>query len=217
MFVKLYVATFCCFFAVTGACDSNRGNNLSSTPSDLPSPPATASTNTASVAGEAKPEAHADNKATVIPALDACGLIEKSEIESMQGAKLQRITPGKRDAAPLAISQCYYTVFSTDGTKDLSVHLEVTRNDQSSANQDAVGNLWREKFQGAKGTKKMEKPKPVPHVGDGAYWAGNNKSGALYVFKNDQLVRISIGGADDEATKVQKTKTLAEKVLQRLQ
>lgn len=215
MFVKLYFATLCCVFGLIAACDSNRSNNLSA-PTNTPSAATTAS-NTANVASVANPETRVDNKATALPALDACGLIEKSEIESVQGGKLQRTTPSKRDAAPLAISQCYYTVFSTDGTKDLSVHLEVTRNDQNSANQNTVGELWREKFQGAKGTKKMEKPKPVPGVGDGAYWAGNNKSGALYVLKNDKLVRISIGGADDEAMKIQKTKTLAEKALHRLQ
>lgn len=216
MFVKLYVASLCCFFAVTGGCDSNRGNNLSAAPTNTPSAAASNSANPTNVASEAKPDAHADNKVAVIPTLDACGLIEKSEIESLQGAKLLRIIPSKRDAAPLAISQCYYSVFSTDGTKDLSVHLEVTENDQKSANQHTVGDLWREKFLGAKGTKKMEKPKLVSDLGDGAYWAGNNKSGALYVLKNDSLVRISIGGTDDEAMKIQKTKTLAEKVLRRL-
>lgn len=221
MSVKLYATILSSCFILTGGCDSKPGANQGSTPGSTSPAAATSSPNPTNSSNEAQPEAKpvsgTDSKTTVIPGLDACGLIEKSEIESVQGAKVQGTTPSKRNADAFMISQCFYTAFSADGKKDLSVHLEVSQNDPKGANQNAVGDLWREKFQGAKGTKKMEKPKPVTGVGDGAYWVGNNKSGALYALKKDKLFRISIGGPDDEAAKIQKTKALAAKALTRLE
>jgi len=153
------------------------------------------------------------NTAAARPALDACSLIEKREIESVQGAKLQSTTPSIRSAPALAISQCYYTVVSSAGSQNLSVHLEVMQNDPKGANQNAVASLWRERFKEA---KEKEKPKLVTGVGDDAYWVGNNKFGALYVLKKDKLVRVSVGGPDDQVTKIGKSKILAQKVLKRL-
>lgn len=147
---------------------------------------------------------------------NACALIDNSEVEALQGAKVQGTVPGSQKDGDFAVSQCYYTVISADGSKNLSVHVEVRGNDPNSANKNALGDLWKEKFQGAKEKKKADKPRPVPGVGDGAYWVGNNKMGALYVLKKDRLVRISVGGPDDEDAKIEKSKTLAEKALKRL-
>jgi len=41
-------------------------------------------------------------------------------------------------------------------------------------------------------------------------------SGALYVLKGNSYFRISIGGAGDQAEKIDKSKKLAESVLKRL-
>jgi hypothetical protein len=59
-------------------------------------------------------------------------------------------------------------------------------------------------------------PKKVPGIGDEAFWMGSRVGGALYVLKGNSYVRVSVGGAGDEASKIRKTKALAQKAIVRL-
>jgi len=45
---------------------------------------------------------------------------------------------------------------------------------------------------------------------------GSEKAGAVYVLTKNRMVRVSVGGPDDAKTKIEKSKTLAAKVLKRL-
>jgi hypothetical protein len=56
----------------------------------------------------------------------------------------------------------------------------------------------------------------VRGVGDEAYWTGNRMGGALYVLKGTSYLRISIGSVVDQAIKIQRSKTLAQKAIARL-
>jgi len=216
MTVKLCLSILCCLTFLAHSCDPKSGGSQSSTPAGAPPTAAASSTNSASapsVVSEAKPVPGTNSGVAVTPMSDACGLIAKSEIEAVQSGKLQGTVPSKRDGGALAISQCYYTVFSADGKQNLSVHLEVTQNDSKASGQDALGDVWR-KFQEAKAGKKSDKPVPVTGLGSGAYWVGNNKAGSLYALKGGKLLRISLGGPDEK--KLEKSKTLAAKALTRL-
>ncbi|HEX8708589.1 MAG TPA: hypothetical protein VF723_10140 [Pyrinomonadaceae bacterium] len=64
--------------------------------------------------------------------------------------------------------------------------------------------------------KEMSKPLKVTGVGDDAYWVGNVKVGALYVLKGNTYLRISIGGAEDVPSKINKLKALAQHALKHL-
>jgi len=70
------------------------------------------------------------------------------------------------------------------------------------------------------GVEREEKEKRVPKsldgIGQEAYWSGNRFGGALYVLAKDAIVRISVGGPDNEETKIEKSKALAQKALSRL-
>ncbi len=209
--VKVCTALLCCLLFLGDGCQSKRGGEQKSTTANP-----TSATNSPSSINEAKPDSRANSEAAEKHGLEACRLIEKSEIESMQGAKVREIVPSGSSKGALTISRCHYTVFSSDGSKNLSVHLEVMRNDPTEPAQDPVKALWSERFQGAKDTKKSEAPKSIAGVGDGAYWVGNSKIGALYALQKDKLVRLSVGGPGDEEMKIRKAKALAEKVLKRL-
>src|SRR5438874_12645091 len=76
----------------------------------------------------------------------------------------------------------------------------------------------KEKYGGAEWEEKekREPPKKVDGIGEEAYWSGNRFGGALYVLAKDAIVRISVGGPDNEQTKVDKYKALEPKALQRL-
>ncbi len=216
MLFKLGATFVCCLFLLADSCESKSAGEQNSAPRTASTP----ATNAPGMNGEAKSESAAGsatgNGMAPATGLDVCALIEKAEIAEVQGQQVQSVTPSGQTDSGLAISRCYYTVISADGSKNLSVHLEVTESDPKGANRNAVLDLWHERFEGAKITKKKEKPEPVPGVGDGAYWVGNNSLGALYVLKKDKLFRISLGGPDEVDAKIEKSKTLAEKALKRL-
>jgi hypothetical protein len=186
MLIKLGAAFVCFLLIQTGACDAKGG-------------------------GDQNPKPVAAAQPATGPG--ACALIENSEIEEVQGAQVRGSVPSGGAAGDMVVSQCYYTAISADGAKNLSVHVEVMR---GAANKSAVTSFWEEKFLRAKEKKKSEKPKPVSGVGDAAFWTGNERTGALYVLAGDRVVRISVGGPDPEAVKIQKSRALAGKALKRL-
>jgi hypothetical protein len=56
----------------------------------------------------------------------------------------------------------------------------------------------------------------VEGIGDEAFWTGNRVGGALFVLKGNAYLRISVGGAGDQAAKIEKSKTLAASALKQL-
>jgi hypothetical protein len=151
---------------------------------------------------------------------DACALITKAEIEAVQGEPVKETKSSDRSSSSFAISQCFYSL----PTFNKSVSLEVTRG------QSGIKEFWNKTFhkkeeageegeedrgRGEEGEKEA-KPKPVPGVGDEAFWMASRVAGALYVLKNNAFIRISIGGPDNESVKIEKSKTLAKKALSRL-
>ena len=59
-------------------------------------------------------------------------------------------------------------------------------------------------------------PKKITGLGDEAFWVSNRFGGMLYILKGDAFISIGIGGTDGEETKLEKSKVLAQKALQRL-
>jgi len=59
-------------------------------------------------------------------------------------------------------------------------------------------------------------PKKIDGIGEEAFWASNRFGGILYVLKGDAFISISLGGSDNEETKIEKSKALAQKALQHL-
>lgn len=155
--------------------------------------------------------------------VDACALLDKAEVGSVQGAPVQSTVPNNQMSGALAISQCYYTVIVPEGSKNLSVHLELIQTDPKSGRTDAVKDYWERVFGEKPGGKEeveedreSGRPLPVEGLGDEAFWTGNSKAGAVYVLKNGKMVRISLGGPDDVKTKIEKSKKLVASVLNRI-
>jgi hypothetical protein len=64
--------------------------------------------------------------------------------------------------------------------------------------------------------KEASPPQRVKDLGEEAFWVASPIGGALSVLKNDLFFRISVGGAGDQKAKLNKSKTLAQKILTRL-
>jgi hypothetical protein len=64
--------------------------------------------------------------------------------------------------------------------------------------------------------KEKARPQPVSGIGDEAFWTGTQVNGSLYIRFRDEIIRISIGGPEEQAVKIEKARTLGEKIVLRL-
>lgn len=167
-------------------------------------------------------------------AISVCKLVTTEEVGAIQGAT---ITEAKSSAGPssgLAVSQCYYS----SKEPNMSVSLAVIQSTAKSVNRSEARDYWTSTFgrfaqgqspsedekkarDGKPGEKREEEerrtpPKKIDGVGEEAYWTGNRFGGALHVFKNNLIIRVSVGGPDNEEVKINKSKAIAEKAIGRL-
>jgi hypothetical protein len=151
---------------------------------------------------------------------DGCNLLSKEEVESVQQASVNDAKSSERLDGTFRISQCLYS--AAEFSK--SVNLALVQADPNQPNRRGAKDFWKEKFDPYKNEEPLTSthaetetaPKQITRVGDEAFWVSNRFGGILYVLKGNSFISIGIGGTDDEATKLQKSKVLAEKALKRL-
>ncbi|PYK07122.1 MAG: hypothetical protein DME39_01975 [Verrucomicrobia bacterium] len=153
---------------------------------------------------------------------DACNLLSKEEVESVQAAHVNETKSSEHSDGVFLVSQCFYT--AAEFSK--SVTLALVQSDPKQGSKRSPKDFWKEKFdpyeneerKAQSGDEKEQgsAPKKIEGLGDDAYWVGNRFGGILYVLKGDAFISIGLGGTDDEETKLKKSKTLAQKALQRL-
>ena len=158
---------------------------------------------------------------------DPCAVLTKSEIESVQGERVAATKASRPERGRFAVSQCFYSL----PTFSKSISLEVTR--PRANEKEKPEDQWKAMFRGApakkgererKGQREEEEereketsaPRKVVGVGDEAYWVGPAIVGGLYVRKGDSYFRLSVGGPDREAVKIEKLKKLGRKAVRRL-
>jgi len=165
---------------------------------------------------------------------DVCALLSKQEIETVQGSPVTATKSSGESQEALRQSQCYYS--ATESSK--SVSLALIEANPSYKGKHSPKDFWNETFgrynhqekeidrfsanertsePSAKPDREKEEegapPRKIEGVGEAAFWVGNRVGGALYVFKNNTILRISVGGPDDQETKLEKSKALAQKAL----
>jgi hypothetical protein len=231
------------FLVVAASCGSKSEVTQQSTatqPSPSPQQSAPAPAGSGNAPNEQQQNTSADAGSTGAK-LDACALLTSDEIKEVQGEAVKETKSNARSSASFAISQCFYTL----PTFVKSVSLEVTRSDPADKNRNATKEFWKERFhksaekkadrdseeekergkgkeEEARGKDREEEeekespPQPVSGVGEEAFWLGNRVAGALYVLKNNSILRISIGGPGDASSKIEKSKALAQKAIKRL-
>lgn len=171
------------------------------------------------------PSSTADSSATKAR-LDACALLTSKDIESVQGEAVKETKLTGQTAGGISVSQCFFTL----PTFTNSVSLLVAQKGEGNTAKDPK-EFWRDTFHEEKARERDEDrdrekkerdeeegtpPKKVAGVGDEAFWMGNRVGGALYVLKGNSYVRISIGGPAGQASKIKRSKALAQKAIARL-
>jgi Protein of unknown function (DUF1573) len=150
--------------------------------------------------------------------IDACALLTSKEIESVQNEPLKETKSSGSSAGQFAASQCYFALPTAANSISLTV---IQKGDGSDARDPKQ--FWKETFHNdkdkEKGRAEGEKataPEKIAGVGDEAFWIGNRVGGELYVLKGHSFIRISVGGAGDKASKINKSRKLAEAILKRI-
>ncbi len=161
--------------------------------------------------------------------VEVCNLLTKGEIEAIQGSPIKETKSSARSDAAFRVSQCFYT--ATEFSKSVSV--AVMQRDPGRPTATSPRDFWKERFgrysadekerdkNKEQSERKEEKedsvpPKKIDGIGEEAFWASNRFGGVLYILKGDAFISISLGGSDNEETKIKKSKALAQKALQRL-
>ena len=164
------------------------------------------------------------NALTPVTKIDACALLTRAEIQAVQGSAITDTKTTEHSDAGLRMSQCYFSAEQSSK----SVSLVVAQTDSDHPTNRTPKDYWKETFtpgvveekerEGDAKEKEDESKKPVKiaGVGEDAYWSGDRMGGALYAIKKNVFVRISLGGPDDQKTKIEKSKTLAQEALDRL-
>lgn len=171
------------------------------------------------------------------PLIDACALITGQEIEAIQGSPITEAKSSGRPEGVFRVSQCYYS--AAESSK--SVSLILTQPDPDYRGKRTPKEFWNETFApylgGEDGERSSEhpslekgpdrrsneeegeeaaRPQEIDGIGEAAFFAGNRFGGSLYVLKKEFILRLSLGGTDDWEIKIQKSKDLALKALERL-
>jgi len=228
---RIPVLSFCLLFAAIGAC---KNSNTTQSPGN--NSPGTSETSTASSSPVQPGSPSAAQVATAVkPKVDACALLNSKEIQAVQGEALKETKLSGQAGGGLQISQCFFTL----PTFSNSISLLVAQKGDGADAKDPK-DFWRETFQkgvteekdrerdkkdrdkdkkaGGRGEEEEESspPQKVSGVGDDAFWVGSRVGGAIYVLKGNSYIRISVGGSGDQASKINKSKTLAQKAIARL-
>lgn len=232
---RIPVLSFFLLFVAIGACKTS-----TQSPSNTPAGTAETSTASSSPAQSGSPSA-AQVATAVKPKIDACAMLNSNEIERVQGEAVKETKLSGQAGGGLQISQCFFTL----STFSKSISLLVAQKGDG-ANAKDPKDFWRETFAkgageekdrererererdkkdrdqdkkaGGRGEEEEEStpPQKVSGVGDDAFWVGSRVGGALYVLKGNAYLRISIGGLGDQTSKMNKSKTLAQKAIARL-
>src|SRR5438477_2997869 len=168
------------------------------------------------------------------PRIAVCSLITNEEVGAIQHATITDAKSSAGVSGGMLMSQCYYDAREPN----MSVSLAVIENNPQDASAPDAKSYWTESFSGLTGDESHEEkpgekkekrggvereekektlpPKRLDGIGEEAYWSGNRFGGALYVLAKDAIVRISVGGPDNEQIKIDKSKALALEALERL-
>jgi hypothetical protein len=146
----------------------------------------------------------------------ACELLSANDVKTVQGTTFEEAKLTTSYPNEMVASQCFYRLPSFAD----SISLTVFRPASPSMDAEEIWEALVE--QEGKGKEEEEAERAENHarkisgIGEEAFWSGNQMAGALYVLKGKAVLRISVGGAGTEKTKIEKSRQLAAMALRGL-
>jgi hypothetical protein len=199
--------------------------------------PTNASNSSAASSPAARPSA-----APVRSKIDACSLLSSDDLKAVQGEAFKDAQRSDRLDGDFIVAQCYYAMPTLANSIVLNVttareepgapqpkafwektfggdeekEREGERDRERDRNKPTTQSAPRRE-EGEEGeAKEAAPPERVKGLGDEAFWVASPVGGAIYVLKKDIFFRISVGGAGDQRAKLSKSKSLALKIVTKL-
>ncbi|HEV2718712.1 MAG TPA: hypothetical protein VG323_01740, partial [Thermoanaerobaculia bacterium] len=151
--------------------------------------------------------------ATIPRIPDPCALLTAEEIRAVQGEAPSQTKPSQQPSGELIFHQCFYTLPTFAKSVSLGVGV-------GAPEADAPREFWKEMFhekkEEAEEGESHTPPRPVPNLGSEAYWIPLRIGATLYVLDRNAMLRISVGGNDSDAVRLEKSVALAKHVMVRL-
>jgi len=206
---------------VFAGCTSKDSNSPSSSNANTSTTNASSSTNSSAPAQPVKSK------------IDACSLLTSDDIKGVQGEAYQDAKRSDRQDGDFIIAQCYFALPTSANSVVLNVttaregvsttprkfwETTFARNAETPPAREKEKDREKAKSGERREAAEEEAPKPekIAGLGEDAYWIASHVGGALYVLKGDEFLRISVGGAGDAKSKLNKSKSLAQLVLKKL-
>lgn len=235
MNLKTHIFTLYFIVVLITGCDSTpQRNQLSALSQKMAANQQSTVTTGESIASQNQIDRKSDSGVSLMNVnFDACALITKAEIKTVQGETVKEAKSSSRVSGALIVSQCFYQLT----TYSKSVSLQITQSNPDNPEKYNLRDYWKEKFnvrtavdndredendgkrtpeKKADGRQGSNQLPSIRKLGDEAFLTGNRITGALYVLKKNAIIRISIGGADSDAARIKKLKILAQKALKRI-
>lgn len=223
MSVRLIILLLSLPLAVAGGCKTS-----STTPTTTNTPQSGSEANAPSTAAQRPPAAATEPAAKA--KVDACSLLTSKEIETIQGEAVKEAKLSGQSSGGFSVSQCFFALptFTNSvslllaqrgegvGAQDPKDFWRSTFHEEKASENDKDRDRDRDKKKRGEEEEESSPPQKVTGIGDEAYWMGSRVGGALYVLKGNAYVRVSIGGAANQPDKIKRSKTLAQKALDRL-
>jgi hypothetical protein len=163
---------------------------------------------------------------------NVCDLLQGEEIRSVQQVELKDRKASEQVNGGMRFAHCFFA--TTDFSHSISLSLITAQH-----GPHAVRRFWEKTFEAeearedgkedgkeddkqhgrADKQEREEGEQPARRVeagGGEAFWTGDQRAGALYVLSDDAVLRISVGGVQDEAERISRSRTLVEAALRRL-
>lgn len=152
-------------------------------------------------------------------AFDPCTLLTSADIEAVQKQPPKETKASDRPAGDLVAHQCFYTLPNFAQSVAIELRKPVDKAPKNAVREEwnrVTGKERKEEGKQEEEEEQASKPLVVKGVGRGAVWSGNAKVGALYVLVKGAIVRVSVGGAADQAGKIKACTALAKRILAHL-
>ena len=150
--------------------------------------------------------------------IDPCALLADEDLRAVQERVLEERIPSEREGASFRVLQGLYRTPDVTGSVSLALSVTVSGSGADSETGAGPRRYWSERFHGpeAAPSPKEQPPRPVPGLGDEAFWVGDAVAGSLYVLDGGRFLRLSVGGVREEAVRRERAVALAARALARL-
>jgi hypothetical protein len=148
---------------------------------------------------------------------DACSLLNSTDIERVQNARLITAKSTEHDDGRLTSRSCYFKMAPESSSVSLQILVRAKGDsvDLEKFWESRFGKDADDKEETEEAKEHRNPPEPVAGIGKEAYWVDTGRDGALYVLNDAEIIRLSLGGRSARADKRLKCVELLKHLQQR--